>query len=597
MKTEHRYPLWRLLSYMRPYRKDYVLGIVYSLLNKLFDILPEILLGGAVAIVVNRHDSWLAGLTGVHDLLSQLLILGVLTILAWGFESIFQYLMSLKWRNLAQQVEHDLRLETYNHIQNARLQDVYKASTGQLIATMNDDINQLERFLEDGLNQIIQIIGSTLLIGIVFLLASPLITLFAILPIPLILWGAFYFQSKLEPRFLQVRHEAAQISSGLTNSLQGLLTIKSYTNEAFESERLSELSRNYQKANQKTIKVSSMVTPIIRMAILAGFICTLMIGGYQTLAGTMNVGIFSMLVFLSQRLLWPFSYLAEVTVDYQRVMASTKRALDLLLWPSELQGDQGIACKEQSGQDIVIRQMSFQYEVGMPAVFSNLDMTIKRGETIAFVGESGSGKSTLIKLLCRFYEPDAGDILYGKQSISSFNKQDWRRQISLVSQEVFLFAGTVRDNIAYANPKASQEAVIEAAKMAGAHNFISALPQGYFSQVGDAGVSLSGGQRQRIAIARAIIKDAPILILDEATSAVDNETELAIQEAVIKLSESRTVIMIAHRLSTVRHADHIYVLDHGQVIESGKHETLLKQNGQYAKLWQIQTGEVMVRTP
>jgi ATP-binding cassette subfamily B protein len=585
-----KYPLFRLFNYMRGYRRDYLLAILYSLLNKLFDIFPEILIGGAVAVVVNRHESWLAKLTGLHAMLPQLFILGGLTFAAWLLESFFQYLYSLKWRNLAQKVEHDLRLDTYNHVQSAQLKEVHKTSTGQLIATINDDINQLERFLEDGLNQIVQIIGSTIMIGIIFLLCSPFITLFAILPIPVILFGAFFFQHKLAPRFLQVRFNAAKISEGLASNLQGLLTIKSYTNEKFESQRLEKLSMDYQEANRVTIQISSMVTPVIRIAVLTGFLCTLLIGGYQTINHSMNVGVFSLLIFLSQRLLWPFSRLAEVTVNYQRVMASTTRALNLLTWKSET--DSGEVCAKDLGlKAIHFSEVSFRYDDNLADIFKQFNLEIGAGKTVAFVGESGSGKSSLIKLLCRFYEPTAGKILYGQKPIEDFSKQAWRQQIALVSQEVFLFFGSVRDNIAYANPQASEEAVIKAAKMAGAHEFIEQLPEGYDSQVGEQGVSLSGGQRQRIAIARAIIKDAPILILDEATSAVDNETELAIQRAIEHLAKDRTTIIIAHRLSTIRNADNVFVMENGAIAESGSHDELVARGGKYARLWAIQTGE------
>ena len=589
---QSRYPLLRLLSYMQGERKQYLLAMLYSALNKLFDIFPEVLIGGAVAVVVNRKDSWLARLTGIHHLFLQLTILGILTFIAWSLESWFQYLYSLKWRNLAQIVENKLRIETYQHIQSASVHQIDSTPTGQLVSTMNDDINQLERFLEDGINQLVQIFTSTLLLAIIFLLCSPFITLFAVLPIPFILIGAFYFQNRLAPRFLNVREKAANISAALANNLQSILSIKSYTAEKQECQHIKALSDDYQKANQSTIRISSMVTPILRIVILMGFLCTLMIGGYETLYKGMNVGVFSLLIFLSQRLLWPFSNLAEVTVNFQRVMASTKRVLDLLTWPKEVKT---IRDKTKiipfEYHDILFDNVSFHYPNSRLTVFNDLNLTIEAKKVIAFVGETGSGKSTLIKLLNCFYTPTHGAIRYGKNTLEQFDRQWWRQQISLVSQDVYLFSGSIRDNIAYGRPDVSEASLLQATHDAGLFSFIESLPDGLETQVGERGLSLSGGQRQRIAIARAIVKDAPIFILDEATSAVDNETERVIQQALEKITQGKTTIIIAHRLSTTRHANQIYVMDKGNIIESGTHEALLEKNGRYANLWRIQTGE------
>ncbi|CDZ78717.1 Lipid A export ATP-binding/permease protein MsbA [Legionella massiliensis] len=589
-----RYPLLRLLSYMKGQRKDYLTAALYSVLNKLFDIFPEVLIGAAVDVVVNRKHSWLAKLLGNPDMLFQLFMLGMLTFIAWGLESVFQYLYSVKWRNLAQSVEHRLRMDTYQHIQDARMQDIDKTALGQLIATINDDINQLERFLEDGINQIIQIVSSTILVGIIFLFCSPLITVFAILPVPFILLGAFYFQHKLEPKFLKVREKAADIAAALANNLTGLMTIKSYTAEDFETKRIEQLSIDYQQANQETIKISSLVTPVIRILILTGFLFTLLIGGYQTIHSEMNVGVFSLLIFLSQRLLWPFSSLADVTVNFQRAMASTTRALNLLTWEKE---ESMLAVTETSWdsdkleEGIQFVDLSFAYPNSANPVFVNFNASIGKNQTVAFVGESGSGKSSLIKLLCRFYQPQSGLITWDKSNINHYELSEWRSQIALVSQDIFLFEGTVAENIAYAKLGASMEEIQYAAKIAGVEKFINELPKGYDSLVGQRGGFLSGGQKQRIAIARAVLKNAPILILDEATSAVDNDTELAIQQALATISHNKTTIIIAHRLSTVTGADLIYVLDKGQIIERGKHQELISYPSYYRHLWHIQTGE------
>ena len=578
---------------MRPYRKDYVLACLYSTFKKLFDIFPEILLGVAVNMVVSQHDSWIANWTGAPSLFVQLVILGVLTFVAWASESFFQYLYSLKWRNLAQNVEHQLRIDVYQHIQQAQVEKIEKVSTGQLISTINDDINQLERFLEDGVNQIVQLIVSTVFIGGVFLLASPLITLLAIVPIPFVIYGTFYFQHRLAPRFLDVRDKAAKISGALQMNLLGLVTIKSYNAEAHEQQRIKSKSLDFKEANRNTIKISSVVTPVIRMFILTGFLCTLLIGGYKTMSGQMNVGVFSMLIFLSQRLLWPFNTLADVSVDYQRVMASTTRVLNLLTWPIENAGSDSNEMRviDNTDRNIIFNSVTFSYDTSRP-IFDDFNLTLFSGKTTAFVGESGSGKSTLIKLLCRFYNPQQGHIYYGDDDLSGFNLPAWRSQIALVSQDTFLFDGTIKENILYGSFDRSDEAVMHAAAVAGLHDLILALPMGYETPVGQRGLLLSGGQKQRISIARAVLKDAPILILDEATSAVDNETELAIQTALTHITKGKTTLIIAHRLSTIRQADTIHVIEQGAIVESGTHAQLSASQGKYAQLWMIQTGAV-----
>lgn len=583
-------PLRRLFSYLVAFKKDYRLAVLFSCLNKLFDIFPEILIGGAVDIVVNRQNSWISKWIGLSEIEQQLLALGLLTFIIWAFESLFQYLYNIKWRNLAQSVEHKLRMDCYSHIQSSTLTQISKSQIGKLIAIINDDINQLERFLEDGVNQILQIIASTCFIAVVFFICSPLITLFAIIPVPFILLGAFYFQHKLEPRFMDVREKSSNISSALSHNLQGLSTIKSFTAEDYEIDKINALSEAYQQANHKTIKISSMVTPVIRIVILCGFLSTLLIGGFQTMHGQMNVGVFSVLVFLSQRLLWPFSNLAEVTVNFQRAMASTRRALDLLSWPKEVFIDTTNKPIKEN-QAITFENVNFRYS-NQSHLFENFNLKIPANKTTAFVGESGSGKSSIIRLLCRFYPINGGKILYGNENIDTFNLKKWRENISLVSQDVFLFPGTIYENVAYANQNATKESVIAALKLAGADSFVNNLDKGLESKVFESGNNLSGGQKQRLIIARALLKNAPILIFDEATSAVDNETEKVIQEAMKHISKGRTTLLIAHRLSTVRHADNIIVLDNGKIIEQGRHETLLAKKGRYYNLWSIQTGEI-----
>jgi ATP-binding cassette subfamily B protein len=575
-----------IIRYAKSYRPRIVVATVYSIINKLFDIAPEILIGMAIDVVVSKEKSFLSNF-GLLEPWHQILALGVLTFFIWAGESLFEYLLLINWRNLAQNIQHDLRLDAYNHIQNLDLSYFEDQSTGNLVAIMNDDVNQLERFLDGGANNLIQTFTAVIGVGAVFFYLSPLIALIAITPIPVIILGAFYFQKRALPLYKNVRASVGHLSSRLSNNISGIMTIKSFTSEAAESEQLRTQSLDYVEANRKAIAVSSAFIPIIRMAILSGFLATFIIGGYKVLQGDMPVGSYGVLVFLTQRLLWPLTSLAQNVDLYERAMASTRRILDILKQPLIIQSG-SLETSNLEGH-YQFKNAYFKYNSG-DLVLKDLNLAIEPKKTTAFVGSTGSGKSTLVKLLLRFYDLTEGELCLDGHKIKDYNLKFLRSQVGLVSQDVFLFHGTVKENIAYGNPGATEEAIKKAAQMAEAMSFIEALPEGLNTIIGERGQKLSGGQRQRLSIARAILKDPKILILDEATSAVDNETEAAIQRSLKVISQNRTTIIIAHRLSTIVHADQIFVLDHGQVIESGRHEELLKQGQTYTQLWKVQTG-------
>lgn len=580
--------LKRLITYSASFQRDIWLATTYSVLNKIFDILPEVLIGVAVDIVVKREVSFIARL-GIKDVFSQLVLLGATTLLVFACESVLQYAFQVKWRNLAQALQHVMRLDAYDHVQRLDMAYFDDKSTGTLMSIINDDINQLERFLDGGANAIIQVVASTIIIGAIFFFLSPTVAVIALLPMPVILFGAFWFQEHLGPCYALVRKRAGLIGDRLTNNLLGMATIKSYAKEAFEKNRLADDSTAYLEANRSAIRLSSAFIPVIRMAIVAGFIATLILGGYYTMTGELEVASYSVMVFLTQRLLWPFTRLAEMTDLYQRAMASCDRVLDLLQTPILIVD--GYHSLPHVEGDIQYQDVSFAYQNGTQ-VLSHFNLSIKKGQSVAFVGATGAGKSTLIRLLMRFYSPTAGKILLDSYDINDLRLEDLRKAISFVSQDVYLFPGSIRENIAYGIHKPSDASIIEAAKLAGAYDFIVALPKGLETEVGERGIKLSGGQKQRLSIARAILKNSPIFIFDEATSAVDNETEEAIQRSLQKIMLGRTTIIIAHRLSTIRHADCIYVLDQGRIVESGTHEELSKKGGIYARLWQIQTGAI-----
>ncbi|MGB1475979.1 MAG: ABC transporter ATP-binding protein [Candidatus Poseidoniaceae archaeon] len=582
-------PFKRLLKYMSPHKGTIRLATLCSVLNKIWDLAPPLLIGLAVDVVVQREESFLAGF-GIEDAWHQLILLSVLTFFIWGLESLFEYFYGVLWRNLAQTVQHELRLETFSHVQKQGMGWFDERQKGDVLAILNDDINQLERFLDKGANDLLQVTTTVIVVGAVFLAISWEVALFAVLPIPVIIWGSFLYQRSLEPRYAEVRNTAGRLNALLENDLSGMSTIQSFTAEDRELKRVEDLSNEYRNANKKAIRLSVAFVPMIRMAILCGFTATLLLGGWFTLEGVLAIGAYSVLVFMTQRLLWPLTRLGETFDLYQRAMASSTRVLDVLSSPTEIvQGDFTPSTQDIAKSDIELKDVGFAY-TGRENVFESLNLTIKSNETTGIVGATGSGKTTLIRLLLRFAEPKQGSIEWAGKTLPEWNLNKLRSSMSLVDQHITLFPTSILENIRYGNPDASDEDVKAAGLVAEASTFIEELPDSWETLVGEGGHRLSGGQRQRIAIARAVLKDAPVLILDEATSAVDNETEAALQRSISKISSDRTAIIIAHRLSTIRNAERIIVLENGEIIEDGKHEDLVAKRGTYARMWAVQTG-------
>ncbi len=579
-------PLRRLFGFARPFRRDAYLATACSLLNKFFDVLPELLIGVAVDVVVNQRDSFLAR-RGIVDPVQQLWVLVALTVVVWALESFFEYLYALKWRRLAQDLQHELRQAAYSHLQQLPPAFIEQERSGRLMALLNEDVNQVERFLNTGANNLIQVFFSSILVGAVFFAITADLAMLALLPIPLIIFGAFWFQRRLAPRYAAARDAAGALSARLNNNLFGMATIQAYTAEEFEAEHLRSASDAYRARNADAIRFAAAINPVIRMAVLSGFIATLLYGGILALRSTIGVGSYSALVYLTQRLLWPLTAMAELTDLYNRAMASVTRIMNLLDTPAPARPDAPVPAGATA--KLRFEDLHFAYD-GKPAI-SGVDFQVPAGATVALVGATGGGKSTVLKLLMRFLDATRGSILLDGTDITHYDPGSLREAIGYVAQDPFLTDGTVAENIAYGELTPDMDAVEVAARAAEVHDFIQTLPHGYLSLVGERGTQLSGGQRQLIALARAFYRDPAILVLDEATSAVDNETEAAIQRSLVHAARGRTTLIVAHRLSTVRHADAIHVLDHGRIVESGTHEELVGHDGLYAALWRLQTGE------
>lgn len=586
--AEH--PLRRLWNYGEKWRFLAIRGSIYSALNKFFDVAPEVLIGMAVDLVVRKEQSALAGF-GVAKVEHQLIFIALLTAFIWICESLFEYLYSLDWRNLAQGIQHELRKNTFDKVLRFPAGWFTKQNTGDLTTIMNDDVNQLERFLDNGINDILQLIVSTLLVLAIFYFISPLIATCALLPIPIIFWGSKFFQAKLAVRYDVVREKASRLSSVISASISGVITIKSYGTETFESNKLGKASGDYQEANQLAIKTSSAFIPLLRVLILMGFVFTLVFGGIKTLDGDISVASYSILVFLTQRLLWPFTSLGQTIDQYHRGMASAKRILDLAESnAAELEQVSGINTPIPWNERISFKDVSFAYG-GSPLVIDKLNLEIPRKGFVGIVGATGSGKSSILRLILGLYKPKSGEVTFDGTAISTYPLSQLRASLAYVAQDCFIFTGSILDNVCYGEEPDEARAT-EVLELVDLQELVQGAKEGIHAGVGENGSKLSGGQVQRLCIARALYRDADILIFDEATSAVDNETEAALQKSISHLAGAKTIISVAHRLSSIRSADIIYVLNDGMIVEKGSHNELVAKGGLYASQWALQTGQV-----
>lgn len=412
-------PLWRLLRYGKPYRARTGIAIAASILNTLFDLAPPYLIGLAVDVVVSPQVSLLHR-AGVSSASAQLLVLSLLTVLIWGLESLTQYIADQIWRNLAQTLQHELRIDAYSNLQALDLVYFEDRSTGTLLSILNDDVNQLEHFLNTSTRDLISFFTRVIAVSASFILLAPRIAWLAMLPVPFILWGTFAFQSRLAPRYDAVREQAGFISDRLTHNLTGIATIKSFTTETYERDRLHQESDAYRKINGRAIALSVAIQPVLRFLILLGFVSTLYLGGKEVLVGRLSVGTYGFMVFIVQDLLWPFTELSEIMDDYQRAMASVRRIFGLLDMPI-LMSPHGLNTTVKPIKGAVeFNAITFAYRPHHP-ILKNLSLTVPAGTTIGIVGATGSGKSTLTKLLLRFYDVQQGQILIDGTDLRDFD--------------------------------------------------------------------------------------------------------------------------------------------------------------------------------
>jgi len=509
----------------------------------------------------------------------------------------FHWLRNWGWNSFSQHIQHAVRTDTYNKMQRLNMDFFATKQTGEMMSILSNDVNRLERFLNDGMNSVFRLSVMVLAIGVVLFYYNWQLALITMLPVPVIAWFTYKFVKAIQPQYADVRSSVGRLNSRLENNLGGIQVIKTSNTESYESDRVGDVSEGYFDANWGAITIRIKFFPALRIISGVGFVLTFLAGGYWVLvgppplmSGSLTAGEFVVFIQLSQQFVWPMAQFGQIINMYQRARASSERIFGLMNEPSRIEENPDADELHVSDGEVVYDDVTFGYDD--EPIVEEIDFEVAGGETFALVGPTGAGKSTVLKLLLRMYDVDDGEVRIDGQDISGVTLPSLRQHIGYVSQDTFLFYGTVDENIKYGTFDADHEDVVAAAKAAEAHEFIQNLPEGYDTKVGERGVKLSGGQRQRIDIARAILKDPEILILDEATSDVDTETEMLIQRSLDRLTEDRTTFAIAHRLSTIKDADQIVVLEDGRVVERGSHDELLAEQGLYANLWGVQAGEI-----
>ncbi|GAA0517229.1 ATP-binding cassette, subfamily B [Halorubrum aquaticum] len=606
-RAEVENPMKRLFAeYGRPYLPQASVGVLASVFARLLDLLPPLMLGIAIDAVfyedarfsdqiplVVLPDAWLPAGRTEQFWFTIAVIAG-----AFALGAAFHWVRNWGFNAFAQNIQHDVRTDTYDRMQRLNMEFFSDKQTGEMMSILSNDVNRLERFLNDGMNSLFRLAVMVVGIGGLLVWINWQLALVALLPVPVIAGFTYVFIRTIQPKYAEVRSSVGKMNSRLENNLGGIQVIKSSNTEPYESDRVDDVSMDYFDANWGAIQTRIKFFPALRVLAGIGFVFTFVVGGLWVFqdappgpfTGELSVGMFVVFILYTQRFIWPMAQFGQIINMYQRARASSERIFGLMDEPSKLEEDADAPDLVVEEGEVVYDGVTFGYDE--EPIVRDVDFAVDGGETLALVGPTGAGKSTVLKLLLRMYDVDEGSIRIDGQDVGEVTLRSLRRSIGYVGQSSYLFYGTVRENITYGAFEATDEEVREAAKAAEAHAFIENLPDGYDTMVGERGVKLSGGQRQRVTIARAVLKDPDVLVLDEATSDVDTETEMLIQRSIDRLTADRTTFAIAHRLSTIKDADTILVLEDGEVVERGTHDELLENGGLYAHLWGVQAGEI-----
>jgi len=576
LSAKHAELYVRLLGYLKPYTTVFVIGLIAAVPSGAMDGIIAFLAGqGLQKIIVDGHKE-----------LVYLIPIGILIVaLAQG---VFRFLESYCIRYVGAAAIRDLRNEIFQHLEQQPLLYFMRQSSGVLIGRMFNDVSIVENAIAQTFQTMISRVITLLSLSAVLLFQSFWLSVIALSILSLIVVPVSVLGKKIRKSSRNSQQNVGDLVSVLSESIQGAKIVQSFNLQRFQTDRFNSTNENFLDNQVRAIRAEAMMSPILAMIGAIGIAVVVWVAGYQVLHNHMTLGALTSFIIALLLLYSPIKNIGRINGTLQPALAAAERVFEVLDQESDLK-ESPIAVELPAGpHKIEFKNVFYQYPNNSNMVLNNINCTIEPGKMIALVGLSGSGKSTIANLVPRYFDPISGAVCIDGRPVSDYTFHSLRHEIAVVTQDNFLFNTTIGENIRLGKLDATAEDVIDAAKAAYCHDFISELPQGYNTEIGERGVRLSGGQQQRVAIARAILKNAPILILDEATSALDNESEAIVQEALNNLMKGRTVIVIAHRLTTVRHADEILVLDKGEIIEQGSHDELVKRDQTYARLLQAQ---------
>jgi ATP-binding cassette, subfamily B, bacterial len=577
--------LWKLLPFARPYKRRIIAGLVSNGLARFFDLLPLVIVGRVVDVITLA----VAGGDAVDPL--RFSMFGVAVLLTFIGLALFQSLSNYALESMAQMVRHDIRMSLYEHLQRLDISYFEERQTGDIMAVVSSDVDNLENFLADASTSIVRITITFLGTYGFLIWLDWRLALLLFIPLPFAVVAVRFFATKVQPQYRRAREAVGAVSSILENNIQGIGVIQAYTSEETQAVRIRRQSREYRDAAVSAARERAKFVPLIYTIAGLAFAGLIGVGGWITVAGYgPTLGDFTTFVLMAMRLVLPLFVFGMLINQIQRSEASARRILDLLSIKPKIKDAPDAITLAVPPAAIAFESVRFAYP-GREPVLNGISFRIESGKVLGVVGPTGAGKSTLVKLLLRYYDPDQGRILVNGRPLGELTLESFRRHVGYVSQEPFLFFGTIAENIKLGSPHAEDDQVHEAARIAGADEFVRELPLGYETMVGERGLKLSGGQRQRISLARAVLRDPPLLVLDEATSAVDTRTEEVIQSNLRRFRSGRMTLAVAHRLSTIRQSDEILVLVDGLIMERGTHSELLRAGGVYTGLWSVQSGE------